>query len=455
MHTAVQYGASASSSKYRSSNRLSVRSPISHSIKSTGRIAAATATSGSPSLLLTRMASVSASTSAGGGGGGNSCGDPFRYTSPSHGHSSSYCRSNSNHRSRAPSLAIIRALQQQQSQQQMPLNMAPISRKISAISQVSINGITPSIDDQASAMSDQLSINLSILLDGKIDWRVKLYRLQLSLLKYTFVFFNSVFIATSVYLLFISNNSHTNLWKPDNSLIILALMFGIILSGIAISGGFKEELYLTVTYSIIFTLLLAICYACYHKQLTSPTMVIVFTIWLIICYYYCYILYLKPSPAILPDGTLITPKEQIVLNSIKRKSTRRQSSFTSAVSGKKTSNATSTSAMAIGGGVDCATDVKVPLTPIASTSGTPSSKLQTKSSASESDIPRRTSNLRTASVNFVETFWPSDEDEKTLPPQMAMTKVTAPKLRGGSKSVTQNELSPVPVIQSSSVHSVV
>lgn len=465
MHTAAHVSdavAYSSSNKYRRCNRLSFRSPINHSVKLTNRVAVSAIAAHSPSLA-NRMASLSASASVNSNGGSGDCNRAFLPASSSYMRSSSYGRSTSNlQRTRPPSLAIIKALQQQQQQMsETGASSTTTVRKISGISQMSINGLNssyyPAYDDQASAMSDQLSINLSILLDGKIDWRVKVYRLQLRLLKYAFVLFNSIFIAVSVYSLFISNNLNSNLWRPENSLIILALMFGIILSGIAISGALKEQLYLTMTYSIIFTILLIICYASYYKTLATSTIVIIFSLYLILCYYYCYILHLKPSPTILPDGTLIKPKEHMVLNSIKRKSMRRQSSLTSALSGKKCSNATSAS---IGTIVPSSVSANVPVASDQVISTVPSVNI-CKSSVSESDLPRHSSNssnsnVRAASVNF-DCDSPASHvmvnDDKTN-----SSRETDKKTTGREGKVDKGapvSPCPLPIIQFSSASSIV
>lgn len=461
MHTAAHASdavACTSSSNYRRCNRLSFRSPISHSVNLTNRVAVSAVAPHSQAIAR-RMASLSASASV------NSNGDSSRpYASPSSSYIRSYGRQSNNvHRSRPPSLAIIKALQQQQQQQQHLSDTQtppPASRKISAISQMSINGLNgsyfPTYDDQASAMSDQLSINLSILLDGKIDWRIKVYRLQLRLLKYAFILFNSIFIAISVYSLFISNNLNSNLWRPENSLIILALMFGIILSGIAISGALKEQLYLTMTYSIIFTILLIFCYAYYYKTLATSTIVIVFSLYLILCYYYCYILHLKPSPTILPDGTLIKPKEHMLLNSIKRKSMRRQSSLTSGVSGKKCSNATSASVGTIVPSVSLPGQSSDTVKPLHSDQAVSSpSVLISKSSVSESDIPRHASDERVTSGTFH-----SDTHGRPSTSHVTLSPDNGGLTRGHSlkddRNVNADTVpSSLPIIQFSSVHSVV
>lgn len=123
-------------------------------------------------------------------------------------------------------------------------------------------------------------------------------RVQLLALKYTFVCMNMTSIAISAYVLFIANAA-PNLWIPRNSLIILGLIFGMILSVIAIRGGMKEELYLVLTYSSVVAIVYVLCLV--HMMLNDVYSATIATAYVAVCFYYSLLLYLKPPKAVLPD----------------------------------------------------------------------------------------------------------------------------------------------------------
>lgn len=132
-------------------------------------------------------------------------------------------------------------------------------------------------------------------------------RVHLMVFKYTFVCMNMASIAISAYVLFIANAA-PNLWIPQNSLIILGLIFGMILSFIAIRGGMKEELYLVLTYTIVAAIVYALCL--FHKMLTEAYSATIATAYVAICFYYSLLLHLKPPKAVLPPDLI---GEQIAL----------------------------------------------------------------------------------------------------------------------------------------------
>ena len=132
-------------------------------------------------------------------------------------------------------------------------------------------------------------------------------RVQLLSFKYTFVCMNMTSIAISAYVLFMANAA-PNLWVPQNSLIILGLIFGMILSFIAIRGGMKEELYLVLTYSVVVAIIYVLCL--FHKMLTDVRSAAISTAYVSICFYYSLLLHLQPAKVILPPDLV---GEQIAL----------------------------------------------------------------------------------------------------------------------------------------------
>lgn len=133
------------------------------------------------------------------------------------------------------------------------------------------------------------------------DCPSRLKHVQLLVFKYTFVCMNMASIAISAYVLFIANAAH-NLWIPQNSLIILGLIFGMILSVIAIRGGMKEELYLVLTYTIVAAIVYALCLL--HMMLTEAYSATIATAYVTICFYYSLLLHLKPPKVVLPPDLI-------------------------------------------------------------------------------------------------------------------------------------------------------
>lgn len=148
------------------------------------------------------------------------------------------------------------------------------------------------------------------------NWESKLAKIHLLSCKYVFVGVNLLSIAASVFYLFISND-HKELWTPDNSLLILGLVFGIILSAIAISGGIKEELYLVLTYSVIITIMITI--AVIYKMASAVICLILVVTHVFISFYYSLLLYRQP-PSLAT--IILDPSDPVVnnLSSIRRKS---------------------------------------------------------------------------------------------------------------------------------------
>lgn len=148
------------------------------------------------------------------------------------------------------------------------------------------------------------------------DWQSKLAKIHLLSCKYVFVGVNMLSIAASVFYLFISNE-HKELWTPTNSLLILGLIFGIILSAIAISGGIKEELYLVLTYSVIITIMITVGVI---YQMASPVICLILVVThVFVSFYYSLLLYRQP-PSLAT--IILDPSDPVVnnLSSIRRKS---------------------------------------------------------------------------------------------------------------------------------------
>ena len=130
------------------------------------------------------------------------------------------------------------------------------------------------------------------------DWVSRAKHVQLLVLKYTFVCMNMVSIAISAYVLFMANDA-AKLWTPPNSLIILGLIFGMILSVIAIRGGLKEELYLVLTYSLVVACVYLLCLI--YSMWATASSAAISTAYLAVSLFYSLLLYLKPAKAVLPS----------------------------------------------------------------------------------------------------------------------------------------------------------
>lgn len=174
----------------------------------------------------------------------------------------------------------------------------------------SVTPITRNQAGQTSSQKDRIqktfkrcsSIDVTDSLDeaettiSPTSWREKLKRLHFLFTKYTFVGVNILCIAISVFQLFIAND-HRNLWTPDNSLVILGFIFGIILCAIGISGGIKEEFYLVLTYSAFLTIMIFVAVL---QEMMSPFYLGIFIVThALLPYYYAFLLYRQPSPVII------------------------------------------------------------------------------------------------------------------------------------------------------------
>lgn len=76
-------------------------------------------------------------------------------------------------------------------------------------------------------------------------------RIFFKLLKYLFIFLNFSALLASGWSLFGPNE--IIVWKYDNSLLILGLMFFMVLCFVALYGSLKEECYLILTYDLFIT----------------------------------------------------------------------------------------------------------------------------------------------------------------------------------------------------------
>ena len=161
------------------------------------------------------------------------------------------------------------------------------------------------------------------------DWLTRAKQALLRLLKYTFVCMNTASIVISAYVLFIANDA-PSLWIPRNSLIILGLIFGMILSVIAIRGGMKEELYLVLTYSVIIAIVFVLSILTL-KPVNAYTLVIS-TAYAAVCFSYSLALYLKPPKGVLPVELLLEPTAVAVTSSAAPASRGQESRATTVLS---------------------------------------------------------------------------------------------------------------------------
>lgn len=158
------------------------------------------------------------------------------------------------------------------------------------------------------------------------DCLTRCKQIQLLVFKYVFVCMNMASIAISAYMLFIANNA-PSLWIPTNSLLILGLIFGMILSVIAIRGGMKEELYLVLTYSVIIAIVFCLCIL--KSLLTDVYSAGISCVYVAVCFYYSLLLHLKPTKVVLPPdliGEQMSLAAKVLRHSVSRKV---DSSFTS------------------------------------------------------------------------------------------------------------------------------
>jgi hypothetical protein len=163
-------------------------------------------------------------------------------------------------------------------------------------------------------------------------------RVQLRVVKYMFVSMNLASIAISAYVLFIGNAA-PNLWIPRNALIILGLIFGLILSVIAIRGGMKEELYLVLTYSVIVSIIYALCLL--NLMLTNVYSATISTAYVAICFYYSLLIHLKPAKAVLPSDLMGEQMAIAAKVAVLRKSESRKRENSSQSSSSRHMNASS------------------------------------------------------------------------------------------------------------------
>ena len=109
---------------------------------------------------------------------------------------------------------------------------------------------------------------------------------QFLIVKYLFMLLNVIELIAASLLLYNTR------WTPDNSLVILGLIFGLILSCMALLGSFKEECYLVLTYSIAITscFLATLFYAHNWQQ------ELIIFVYALFSFYFSYLLYNKTRP---------------------------------------------------------------------------------------------------------------------------------------------------------------
>ncbi|KAI1295624.1 hypothetical protein HDE_05356 [Halotydeus destructor] len=107
-----------------------------------------------------------------------------------------------------------------------------------------------------------------------------------SLTKYLFIILNLVAFLTAFYLLY-----HAD-WNPDNSLVILGLIFGAILSVLAMMGSLREESYLVLTYAMCATLFFL--GTLFHW--VDLVAILSLLCYLVLCFFFAFLLYRKAPP---------------------------------------------------------------------------------------------------------------------------------------------------------------
>lgn len=123
--------------------------------------------------------------------------------------------------------------------------------------------------------------------DHSVPWYKSPEQIQLILVKNLFIVINLAIVGSSLYVLSMSDE---DFWRPDNAIIILGLIFGIILCVIGIFGGLKDEDYLVLTYSLV-ALVFFILLSIYHtKELIQE---ILMGLYVLLCFYFSYLLHRK------------------------------------------------------------------------------------------------------------------------------------------------------------------
>ena len=107
------------------------------------------------------------------------------------------------------------------------------------------------------------------------------------LVKNLFIVINLAIVGCSIYVLSMSGD---DFWRPDNALIILGLIFGIILGVIGIFGGLKDEGYLILTYSLVALVIFIILTIYQTKELLEEFLM---GLYVLLCFYLSFLLHRK------------------------------------------------------------------------------------------------------------------------------------------------------------------
>lgn len=116
----------------------------------------------------------------------------------------------------------------------------------------------------------------------------RLQRLFFMAVKYAIIVVNLAALGVSMWSLFGPNDPVP--WQYSNSLLILGLMFGIVLTFVALYGAIKEECYLILTYNLFVTPIYVLAYI-YHWR--SVPELIALGFYLLVAYLLAFLLYRK------------------------------------------------------------------------------------------------------------------------------------------------------------------
>lgn len=116
----------------------------------------------------------------------------------------------------------------------------------------------------------------------------RLQRLLFMTIKYVFIFLNVSALGVSSWCLFGPNDPVP--WQYSNSLLILGLMFGIVLTFVALYGAIKEECYLIVTYNLFITPIYVLAYV--YRWAPLPEL-IALAFYVVLCYLLAFLVYRK------------------------------------------------------------------------------------------------------------------------------------------------------------------
>lgn len=123
--------------------------------------------------------------------------------------------------------------------------------------------------------------------DHSIPWYKSPEQIQLILAKNLFIVINLAIFGSTTYVLSMAGD---DFWRPDNALVIVGLIFGMIVSVIGIFGGLKDEDYLVLTYSLV-ALITFILLSVYHTRELMEE--ILMALYVLLCFYFSYLLHRK------------------------------------------------------------------------------------------------------------------------------------------------------------------